>query len=75
MLHRIQYLNFYLNALEKAIVEGSDVRGYFMWSLMDNFEWTSGYSHRMGFVRINYDTQERTIKDSAYWYRDLIRSQ
>jgi beta-glucosidase len=73
--HRIQYLKHYLSELEKAILAGSDVRGYFMWSLLDNFEWSEGYSYRMGLVRVDYETQERTIKDSAYWYRELIRNQ
>jgi beta-glucosidase len=73
--HRIQYLQYYLAELEKAIKEGSDVRGYFMWTLVDNFEWNGGYTHRMGFVRVDHDTQARTVKESAYWYRDLIRNQ
>lgn len=73
--HRIKYLRYYLAELEKAIAEGSDVRGYFMWTLIDNFEWSGGYDYRMGFVRVDHKTQERTIKDSAYWYRELIRSQ
>jgi beta-glucosidase len=73
--HRIQYLQHYLAELEKGIAAGSDVRGYFMWSMVDNFEWNSGYSHRMGFLRVDHETQERTIKDSAYWYSDMIRAQ
>ena len=73
--HRIRYLELYLAELERAIQDGSDVRGYFMWTMVDNFEWTSGFSHRMGFVRVDHDTQARTIKDSAYWYRDMIQSQ
>jgi len=73
--HRIQYLQLYLAELEKAIAAGSDVRGYFMWTLIDNFEWSGGYNHRMGFVRVDHQTQKRTIKDSAYWYRELIRNQ
>lgn len=73
--HRIEYLKHYLAELEKGIAAGSDVRGYFMWSTTDNFEWAQGRAHRMGFFRVNYDTQERMIKDSAYWYRDLICSQ
>jgi beta-glucosidase len=73
--HRIRYLQHYLAELAKAIGEGSDVRGYFMWTLVDDFEWTSGFSHRMGFVRVDHATQRRTIKDSGYWYRRLIRSQ
>jgi beta-glucosidase len=73
--HRIQYLQLYLVELEKAIAAGSDVRGYFMWSLVDNFEWSGGYDCRMGFVRVDHQTQQRTIKDSAYWYQALIRNQ
>jgi len=73
--HRIQYLKYYLAELEKAIAAGSDVRGYFMWTLIDNFEWNGGFSHRMGFVRVDHETQQRTIKDSAYWYRDMIHNQ
>ena len=73
--HRIQYLQHYLGELEKAIAAGSDVRGYFMWTLIDNFEWSGGYNHRMGFVRVDHQTQKRTIKDSASWYRELIRNQ
>ena len=73
--HRIQYLEHYLAELEKAIAAGSDVRGYFYWATTDNFEWSSGLGHRMGFIRVDYETQRRTVKDSAYWYRDLICSQ
>jgi beta-glucosidase len=73
--HRIQYLQHYLSELETAINAGSDVRGYFMWTMVDNFEWSSGYSHRMGFLRVDHETQKRTIKDSAFWYRDMIRNQ
>jgi beta-glucosidase len=51
------------------------VRGYFVWSLLDNFEWSSGFGPRMGLVRVDHQTQQRTIKASAYWYRQLIRSQ
>ena len=46
-----------------------------MWTMIDNFEWASGLSHPMGFVRVDHETQERTVKESAYWYRDLIESQ
>ena len=52
---------------------GVDVRGYFYWSLFDNYEWNSGYAKRFGLVHVDYDTQQRTLKDSAIWYRDLIR--
>lgn len=53
--------------------QGADVRGYFAWSLMDNFEWAYGYDKRFGIVRVDYDTQLRTLKDSAKWYRDTIQ--
>ena len=72
---RQRYFELYLTELSQAIVEGSDVRGYFIWSLMDNFEWKNGFSIRMGLVHVDHATQKRTIKDSAYWMRELIRSQ
>ena len=72
--HRIKYLKYYLFELEKAIAKGSDVRGYFHWSLVDNFEWSSGYDCRMGLVHVNHENQERTIKDSAYWYCNMIQA-
>lgn len=71
---RIDFLRRYLLSLEKAIGEGIDVRGYFQWSIMDNFEWAEGYKHRFGLIHIDYETQKRTLKNSAYWYRDVIRS-
>jgi beta-glucosidase len=49
-----------------------DVRAYFQWSLLDNFEWSHGYRMRFGLVHVDYDTQARTPRDSAYWYRDVI---
>ena len=52
---------------------GADVRGYFYWSLLDNFEWNSGYVKRFGLVHVDYETQQRRLKDSALWYADLIR--
>jgi beta-glucosidase len=54
------------------MAEGVDLRGYFVWSLLDNFEWAMGYDKRFGLIRVDYDTLERTLKDSAYWYRDVI---
>lgn len=71
---RIDFLRRYLLGLERAIAEGIDVRGYFHWSIMDNFEWAEGYKHRFGLIHVDYETQVRTLKDSAYWYRDVIRS-
>ena len=72
---RQRYLDLYLRELSRAIQDGADVRGYFCWTLMDNFEWDSGYSLRFGLIHVNHQTQERTIKDSGYWYRALIQSQ
>lgn len=71
---RIDFLQRYLLGLKRAIDEGVDVRGYFQWSIMDNFEWAEGYKHRFGLVHVDYETQKRTLKDSAYWYRDVIRT-
>lgn len=69
---RIAYLDSHLRALYAAIQEGVDVRGYYQWSVFDNFEWSHGYHKRFGMIHVDYDTQERTPKDSAYWYRDVI---
>jgi beta-glucosidase len=71
---RIDYLRKHFAAAHRAIEAGVDLRGYFVWSLLDNFEWAYGYSKRFGIVRVDYDTQARTPKDSARWYSDLIRS-
>ena len=70
---RIEYLDLHLRAVRDAIDEGVDVRGYYQWSLMDNFEWALGYAKRFGLVHVDFDTLERTPRDSAYWYRDVIR--
>jgi beta-glucosidase len=56
----------------EAVAAGADVRGYFVWSLLDNFEWTSGYSQRFGIVYVDYPTQRRILKASARWYARLI---
>ena len=71
--HRIEYLDGHLRACADAISRGVDLRGYFVWSLMDNYEWAEGYAKRFGIVRVDYTTQERTPKDSARWYADVIR--
>ena len=60
----------HLAAVARAIAAGVPVRGYFVWSLLDNFEWAHGYSKRFGIVYVDYETQERILKDSAHWYRD-----
>ena len=69
---RIAYLNDHLSALAAAVVAGVDVRGYFVWSLLDNFEWAYGYERRFGLVRVDYEKLTRHPKDSYHWYRGLI---
>ncbi|WP_296653429.1 GH1 family beta-glucosidase [Paraburkholderia sp.] len=69
---RIDFYDLHLAALADAASLGVDVAGYFAWSLMDNFEWASGYAKRFGMVHVDYATQKRTLKDSALWYRDVI---
>ncbi|CND69192.1 beta-glucosidase B [Mycobacterium tuberculosis] len=69
---RIDYLRDHIAAVERASDAGADVRGYFAWSLLDNFEWAYGYSRRFGLVHVDYPTGKRTWKDSAHWYRDTI---
>ncbi|MFX1380518.1 MAG: GH1 family beta-glucosidase [Promethearchaeota archaeon] len=69
---RLSYLQRYLVAANRAINEGVNLKGYFVWSLLDNFEWTEGYSKRFGLIRVDYETQERMWKKSAFWYRDVI---
>ncbi len=71
-VERIDYLSGYLAAAGAAIAEGVDLRGYFAWSLLDNFEWGEGYRSRFGLVFVDYGTQRRIPKASASWYRDLI---
>jgi beta-glucosidase len=71
---RIDYTWRYLLELEKAISDGADVAGYFHWSLMDNFEWAEGYKERFGLIHVDFQTQKRTIKDSGYWYREVMES-
>ncbi len=69
--NRIDFTRRYLRSLHQAIVEGVDVRGYFHWSVMDNFEWCEGYLQRFGLIHVDYQTQVRTIKDSGRWYRQV----
>ena len=69
---RVDFLLGYLGACHEAIAAGADLRGYFVWSLMDNFEWASGYDKRFGIVHVDFDSLERTPKASAYWYTATI---
>ena len=69
---RIDFTRRYLLQLRKAAADGVDVRGYFHWSIMDNFEWAEGYKHRFGMIHVDYPTGTRTIKDSGWWYKGVI---
>lgn len=69
---RVAFLSDYISELERAADDGVDVRGYFAWSLIDNFEWSRGYGPRFGIVYVDYETMERIPKDSAYWYKQYI---
>ena len=71
---RVSYLHDHIDAVGQAIDAGADVRGYFVWSLMDNFEWSFGYSKRFGVIHVDYETLERTPKDSARWYAEVTRA-
>jgi beta-glucosidase len=71
---RTEYLQSYIAAVSRAVADGAPVKGYFVWSLLDNFEWAHGYSKRFGIVYVDYPTLERVPKDSFYWYRDFIAS-
>ena len=69
---RTAYLAEHIAAVAAARAQGADVQGYFAWSLMDNFEWAEGYAKRFGIVHVDYQTQKRTPKRSALWFRDQI---
>ncbi len=71
---RVEYLTRYLSQLHRAVEEGVNLQAYFAWSLMDNFEWAHGYSKRFGIIHIDYETQKRTIKQSGYWYANVIKN-
>ncbi|GHH18231.1 beta-glucosidase [Streptomyces rubradiris] len=72
---RIAYLDAHIRAVHTARAAGADVRGYFVWSLLDNFEWAEGYTRRFGLVHVDYTTLERTPKSSYHWYREVLRAQ
>lgn len=69
---RIAYMQGFLQWISRAIEEGADIRGYYAWSLLDNWEWSGGYTYRYGMVHTDFETQRRICKDSAFWYRDFI---
>ena len=71
---RLDYIASHLEALAGSLEEGIPLKGYFAWSLMDNYEWAEGYAMRFGLVHVDYGTQARTIKKSGNWYRDLVRA-
>jgi beta-glucosidase len=73
-LDRIMYYRQHLHNVKRAINEGYPVVGYFPWSLLDNFEWSAGYSKRFGMVRVDYDTLKRTPKLSYHWYKEVIKN-
>ena len=69
----IDFYKGYIGQVARAMDEGADVRGYYAWTLLDNFEWAMGYSQRFGLVYVDFENeQKRFVKDSGYWYRDLI---
>ncbi|HKE93998.1 MAG TPA: family 1 glycosylhydrolase, partial [Povalibacter sp.] len=69
---RRHYIETHLAAVADAIERGVAVKGYFVWSLLDNFEWAQGYRKRFGIVHVDYATQQRTLKNSARWYREFL---
>jgi beta-glucosidase/6-phospho-beta-glucosidase/beta-galactosidase len=71
-VHRQDYIRDHIQACAAAIHDGSNLMGYFVWSLLDNFEWGLGYERRFGIVRVDYETLERTLKGSAKLYSDII---
>jgi beta-glucosidase len=71
---RVRYLRDHILAARRAIEAGVDLRGYFVWSLLDNFEWSHGFSKRFGIVHVDYRTQKRTPKASARFYAEVIRT-
>ncbi|MEV6875078.1 GH1 family beta-glucosidase [Amycolatopsis sp. NPDC051128] len=72
---RVEFLRSHIDAARAAVAAGVDLRGYFCWSLLDNFEWAHGYKHRFGLVHVDYTTQRRTPRASYHWYRDHIAAQ
>ena len=73
-VRRVRFLHAHMLATQQAIDEGANVAGFYVWSLFDNFEWAFGYAKRFGIVYVDYETQQRTLKDSARWYRKTIEA-
>jgi beta-glucosidase len=71
---RLGYLNGYIEQVHRAIQDGVNLKGYYVWSLMDNFEWAHGYTKRFGIVYVDYATGKRIIKESGLWYKELIKN-
>jgi len=71
-VERIDYFRTHLQSVLKAKNEGVNIKGYFAWTLMDNFEWTEGFNARFGLIHVDFETQLRTIKNSGYWFRDFL---
>jgi len=71
---RLGYLQSHLGQLSQMVASGLDIRGYYVWSLLDNFEWAHGYTQRFGVVHVDYATQQRTAKASARWLQQLMNS-
>ena len=71
---RISFLDAYIGNMQQAMEEGAEVAGYFLWTFLDNFEWAEGYKQRFGIIYVDYATQRRVVKDSAFWYQRLIES-
>ena len=69
---RITFLDSYIGAMQRAYDEGADIRGYFLWTFLDNFEWSEGYRERFGMIYVDFMTQRRIVKDSAFWYQNVI---
>jgi beta-glucosidase len=72
-IRRTAYLRDHLAQVHRAIRDGAPVRGYFVWSLLDNFEWALGYSKRFGLVYVDFETQQRTVKDSGRWFAQVVK--
>jgi beta-glucosidase len=72
--NRLDYIYRHLAQCHRAIEDGVNLRGYYVWSFLDNFEWAEGYSKRFGITYVNYETQERILKKSGHWYREVIEN-